>query len=68
MVDKQLLVAGTHPSIWILSRTSQRCGEVKRPVLYPQQRRMLSTMAHVEPCIADKGTAVMLAVLQLVFW
>lgn len=32
------------------SRTSQRCGDVNRPVVQPDERSMLSTMAHVDPC------------------
>lgn len=31
------------------SRTSHRCGDVKRPVLYPDDLSMLSTIAQVEP-------------------
>lgn len=38
-----------HPLMRMRSRTSIRCGLVKRPVLYPEWRSMLSTKAAVDP-------------------
>lgn len=37
------------PLILMRSRTSNRCGDEKKPVLKPCWRRMLSQKAHVEP-------------------
>lgn len=40
----------SYPLIRMRSLTSHKWGEVNRPVVYPEARRMLSIMAHVEPC------------------
>jgi hypothetical protein len=40
----------THPLIWMRSRTSIRWGEVNMPVRRPQERRIRSVKAQVEPC------------------
>jgi hypothetical protein len=50
-------IAKAHPLTWMRSRTSTRCGDVNKPVRWPQRRRIDSANAQVDPCGSSASAA-----------